>query len=55
MLNVIIISLAIIFVLSIIGNHIYRKVKHLPTGECAMCKKNQNTLLKKYRKKYKKF
>ena len=53
MLNVIVISLAACFVLFIIGNHIYRKIKKLPTGECACCKKKGSNLIKMYNKKYK--
>lgn len=43
-----------LIVVSIIGVFVYKKIKHLPTGECSCCKSKGNALLKKYRKKYKK-
>lgn len=41
-------------VIIVIGNYIYKKIKHLPTGECACCAKKGNNLVKKYYRKYKK-
>ena len=37
---------------AIIGTYIYRKVHHLPTGECACCHANKKKMLKKYHKMY---
>ena len=34
----------------LIGRYIYKKVHHIPTGECAECHKK--SLLKEYRKMY---
>ena len=51
-IEIIVIVITAIIVASIIGNYIYRKIRHLPTGECAYCSKKGNNLLKRYRKKY---
>jgi hypothetical protein len=50
-ITVIIVSSLI--VLSVVGSYIYRRIKHMPTGDCAYCKKDSKKLLKEYRKKYK--
>jgi len=52
-IEIITIVITSILVLAIIGKYIYRKIKKLPTGECACCAKNKNNLVKMYRKKYK--
>ena len=49
-LEIIVISISIIFILSLILTYIYRKRHHLPVGDCAYCKKKD--LLKEYRKMY---
>lgn len=36
----------------VLERYIYRKVKHLPTGECEMCHKSKEQLLKEYHKCY---
>lgn len=53
-IDIIVIISAIIFVGVIIGIFVYRKIKHIPTGECACCKNKGSNLMKMYRKKYKK-
>ena len=43
----------IAFIGVLIGRYIYRRIKKLPTGECASCgTTKKNRLLKEYRKKY---
>ncbi len=43
----------VIFLCSMLGVYIYKKFKHLPTGDCAYCSfNNKNKLLKEYHKKY---
>lgn len=37
---------------AIIGSYVYKKVHHLPTGDCAYCHAKSQKLLKEYRKKY---
>ena len=38
------------FVSAIIGVYLYKKVHHLPTGECACCHKSPKKMLKEYHK-----
>jgi predicted nucleic acid-binding protein len=49
-LEILVILAVAIFFAALIGNHIYRKKHHLPTGECAAC--HSRNLLKEYRKVY---
>lgn len=49
-LEVVVISLTVIFLLTIIGNYIKKKIKGLPTGECACCHKSTKKMLKEYHK-----
>ncbi|MBP5574319.1 MAG: hypothetical protein J6X50_01050 [Bacilli bacterium] len=49
-LEVVVISLTVIFLLTIIGNYIRKKIKGLPTGECACCHKSTKKMLKEYHK-----
>ena len=51
-LEIIVISLVVSFFLFLIGRYIYKKVKGLPTGECACCHKSTKQLLKEYHKCY---
>lgn len=53
-IEIIVIIAAAAIVLSVIGTYIYKKVKRLPTGECASCSTKGSGLLKEYNKKYKK-
>lgn len=34
----------------LIGRYIYKRVHHLPTGDCACCHKSKEQLLKEYQK-----
>ena len=49
-LEILVIIATIIFLVAIVINHIYRKVKGLPTGDCACCHKSTKKLLKEYHK-----
>ena len=40
------------FIAIMVGVYIYKKIKHLPTGECAYCKMNTKKMLNQYHKKY---
>ncbi|MGM9873697.1 MAG: hypothetical protein ACI31G_02090 [Bacilli bacterium] len=51
-IEILILVIATIFVVYIFGSLIYKKTKHLPTGECEMCHKSTKKLLKKYRAYY---
>ena len=44
------ICLIILFFISLILRHIYRKKNHLPTGECACCKKRMLRAVKSCQK-----
>ncbi len=50
-LEIIVIIVVAIFFSALIGNYIYRKKHHLPTGECSSCKPKTN-FYKEYRKIY---
>ena len=53
-IEIIVIVFCVFFVGGVIGNYIYRKVKHKPTGECAYCKPTSkgSKLVNAYHKKY---
>ncbi len=38
----------------LIGRYIYKRVHHIPTGDCASCYGKKNSLVKMYHKKYSK-
>ena len=38
------------FIIAMISVYIYKKMHHLPTGECACCHKDKKKLIKEYRK-----
>ena len=52
-IEILVIALTILFLGFVFGRYIYKKVKHLPTGECEMCHKNKKQMLKEYHKLYK--
>ena len=53
-LEVLVLAATIIFFGALIASYIYKKVHHLPTGDCAYCHKGSKQLLKEYHKIYKK-
>lgn len=50
--EIILIILVVLFFLGLVGNYLYRKFKHLPSGGCGDCTINAKRLLKEYRKAY---
>ena len=50
LLIILTITLVTIFFGAIIGAYIYKKVHHIPTGECACCQNKAKKILKEYRK-----
>jgi len=50
-LEIIVIFAVVVFFGSLIGNYIYKKKHHIPTGECSSCKTKAN-FYKEYRKIY---
>ena len=53
-LEILVIIAIMVFFTLLIANFIYRKVKHIPSEECACCQNKNNQLVKEYRKTYKK-
>ena len=49
-LEIIVAVICICFVGFLIGRYIYKRVHHLPTGDCACCHKSKKQLLKEYHK-----
>ena len=49
-LEIIVIVAVVAFLGFIIGRYIYKRVHHLPTGECECCHKSKQQLLKEYHK-----
>ncbi len=53
-IEILVIALVVAFLAFIIARHIYKKVHHLPTGECECCHPHSNNIVKEYHKKYSK-
>ena len=51
-LEILVVTVTIAFLLFIIGRYIYKKAKHLPTGDCAYCHKGTKKMLDEYHKCY---
>ena len=51
-IEIITLVLTIAFLAAVIGVYIYKRVHHLPTGDCAYCHKSKKQLLKDYYKQY---
>ena len=51
-IEIIVLLLVSIFLVTILGFYVYKKVHHLPTGECACCQTNGKRLVKQYHKCY---
>ena len=53
-ISILLIVVTVIFVVAffgtLIGRYIYKKIHHLPTGDCACCYKSKKQLLKEYHK-----
>ena len=53
-LEVLVIIAIALFLVAVIGTYIYKRIHHMPTGDCECCHSNTKRLLKQYRKKYSK-
>ena len=53
-IDIVILVLAILIVGYVIGKYIYKKIKKMPTGECAYCAIKSEKTIKKIRKALKK-
>lgn len=51
-LELLVLVLVAIFLMALLGVYIYKKIHHLPTGECASCHAGSKKLLKQYHKMY---
>lgn len=51
-LEITVIVLTVLFLGSVIGTYIYKKVKHLLTGECASCASKGKKMVDEYHRKY---
>ena len=51
-LEIVVIGLVIAFLSWLFGRYIYRKIKGLPTGDCACCHKSTKKMIKEYHKRY---
>ena len=50
-IEIIVIIVASLIVLSVLGTYLYKKAKHLPTGDCDCCS-SKSSLVKKDKHKY---
>ena len=51
-LEILVLIGVIIFVGILLGRYIYKRIHHLPVGDCAYCQNKSKKLLKEYHKKY---
>lgn len=51
-LEVLVLSAVVIFLAAMIGTYAYKRAHHIPTGDCAECRKGSKKLLKEYHKMY---
>ena len=49
-LEILVLAVVLIFLAGIIGVYVYKKIRHLPTGECSCCHKSKKKLLEEYHK-----
>ena len=50
--EIVVITMVVFFLVAIIGSYIYKKIHHIPTGDCAACQARSKKLLKEYHKMY---
>ena len=50
--EIITIIICVLVVGGVIASYIYKRIKKLPTGDCAYCGSKRNNLVKEFRKKY---
>ena len=51
-IEILVLVLIAAFLLTLFSIYVYKKARHLPTGECACCQKSGKKLLKSYHKCY---
>lgn len=52
LIEIIVIIATLTFVLGYIGTYIYKRMHNIPTGDCSVCKKRMNKMVKKLQKDY---
>lgn len=50
LIEILLIVFCVLVVISVIGSYVYKKIRHLPTGECACCQKKMKKDFNKIRK-----
>ena len=53
-IEILVVASVVTFLAVVLGRYIYKKVHHLPTGECECCHKSTKQLLKEYHKQFEK-
>ena len=53
-IEILVVALVVTFLAVVLGRYIYKKVHHLPTGECESCHKSTKQLLKEYHEQFEK-
>ena len=51
-LEILVIVALVAFFTALIATYIYKKIHHIPTGDCAYCHQNKKKILKQYHKMY---
>ena len=51
-IEILVVAATLIFLSAVIGVYIYKRVHHLPTGDCAYCRKSKKQLLKEFYKEF---
>ncbi len=51
-LEILVIVGLVVFFTSLLASYIYKKIHHIPTGDCAYCHAKSKKMLKQYRKMY---
>lgn len=49
-IEIIVVIAAILIVGGVIGSYVYKRIKGLPTGECACCQKKMKKAIKRMKK-----
>ena len=53
-LEILVIVAIVVFFAALIASYVYKKIHHIPTGECAYCHSKSKKMLKEYHKMYNK-
>ena len=53
-IEILVIAVVVIFFGILLARYIYKKVHHMPTGECECCHKSKKQMLDEYHKEFNK-